>query len=304
MKQQELMLLNVRDIVPNSLIAQKRDRALLATSIRKHSILQNIAVRPHPKRRGRFEIIFGLGRWEQAKQIGRKQIWALVRECSDIELLKLAGQENFARSNPSPVQEGELLKKLRDLGCSTRELADEYGISVGQVVERIKLVEALPLKAKRAIDSGKVATSTFEFVRSSIRDATTQAQVFETVIQKDLDLDSTVQLVRGMKATSELYEKAEAFRSPNATKPRTEDLTFTIEAKQSQVIRGSNGSLLVRDSENHRDRDLPEELRKAWLKLQPGDFVEFSFRHTTSVHIVNSSHEHSSLENAKGDEKN
>jgi ParB family chromosome partitioning protein len=287
MKAEQFVRLNVKDIRPNTLIDQERNRSNLAASVGKYGVLENIAVRPHPKRRGKFEIIFGLGRWEQVKRTGGKYIWATVRQCSDIELLKLAGQENFARSNPSPIQEGELLKKLRDLGCSTRNLASDFDVSIGQVVERIKLVEALPQKAKNAIESGRVATSTFEYVRSNIKDPEMQAQVIKKVIKKKLDLDSTMQLVKGVQATSEVYEKAEEFRSPNRTKAKTEDLTFIIEARQSQVVRGAEGSLLVRDSENHRDRDLPEELRQAWLKLREGDLVEFSFRHTTNVHTVN-----------------
>ena len=261
----------------------------------RYGILQNILARPHPKRKGKFEIVSGLGRWEQAKRSRQKQIWALVVECSDLELLKLAGQENFARNNPDPIQEGQLLKQLRDLGCSTRELAREFGISVGQVVERIKLVEILPEKAKRAIESGRVTATTLEYVRSTVKDPQMQVQVFEIVVQKNLDLDSTVQLVKGLQPTDEVLEKAAQFQDSdihssknNETKPKTETVSFTIEVQHGRVVLSSDGSVFVRDSENHRDRNLPEELSKAWLKLREGDGVEFSFRQRTSVHGVNS----------------
>jgi len=295
---EELVRLNVKDIMPNSLINQDRDRTVLSSSVAQYGVLEPFLVRRHRTRRGKYEIVYGQGRWEAAKKAGVKQIWVLVRDCNDLELLKLAGQENFARSNPSPIQEGELLRKLRDLGCSIRELANEFNISTGQVVERIKLVEVLPEKAKRAINQGRVAASTFEYVRSNVKDPTTQAQVFETVVQKDLDMDSAIELVKGVQPTSEVYEKAEEFRSPITTKTKTEDITTIIETKQSRVIRGADGSLLVRDSQNHRDRDLPEELRQAWLTLQEGDLVEFSFRHTRSVHTVNTAATSSGESNA------
>jgi ParB/RepB/Spo0J family partition protein len=295
MKEPKMRRLKVKDILLNNLVAQDRDRTLLKTSVAKHGILQNIGVRPHPKRRAKYELIFGLGRWKEAKAKGKQYIWAAVIPCSDKELVQFAGEENLARSSPSEVQQGELFLKLRELGSTTREIADEFGISTGQVVERIKLVEDLPDKAKRAINSGKVAASTLEFVRSSVRDPTTRTQVIATVVEKKLDLDSTVQLVRGVQPTSEIYARAaeagEAEASTpklsNASKPRTEDLTFVIELGQSQVIQGPDGSLLVKDRESHRDRNLPDELGRAWLKLRPGDFVEFSFRHTTNVHNVN-----------------
>jgi ParB/RepB/Spo0J family partition protein len=283
-----LQLLNVKDIRPSSLIDQDRDRSALASSVASRGILQNIMVRPIKK--GKYEIVFGLGRWQEAKRRGQKKIWALVRECTDKELLLYNAAENFARSNLPPIQEGHLLKQLHDAGYSARQLENELGISDSQIIQRIKLVEVLPDKAKKAIDSGRLRPSTFEYVRTAVKDPELQAQVIDTVVKRDLDLDSTMQIVEGIHATDEVCKKSEPFKDPNAknnaAKPKIEDTTFTIEVKQSRVIRGSDGSVLVQDSENHRDRNLPEDFRKAWLKVRENDLVEFLFRHTTSVNAA------------------
>ncbi len=62
-----------------------------------------------------------------------------------------------------------------------------------------------------------------------------------------------------------------------------------ISRRYARVVRSPDGSLLAQDSETHRNRNLVEELGEAWQKLEEGDVVQFSFRHTqpVNVHTVN-----------------
>ena len=286
MKEAQPQLLNVADIIPSQLVKQDRDRSALATSVERHGVLQNIMVRPHPKRLGKYELVFGRGRWEEAKRNGQKQIYAIIRQCDDKELLLYNAIENFGRSNLSAIQEGELLKQLHDAGYSTRALEKEIGISDSQIFQRIKLVEVLPEKAKRAIESHRVAPSTFEYVTSTVKDPEMQAKVIETVVQRELDLDSTIQLVRGIEPTDKIYEGSEKFNDQNDSRTSTVEpktVTFLIELHKGVVVSDGHGSILVRDSKGHRDRNLAEELQKAWLRLQPDDIVTLSFKHTTKT---------------------
>jgi ParB/RepB/Spo0J family partition protein len=290
MKEGELQLLNVFDIIPSQLVKQDRDRSALATSVKRHGVLQNIMVRPHPKRHGKYELVFGLGRWEEAKRSGQKQIPAIVRQCNDKELLLYNAIENFSRSNLSEIQEGQLLKELQDAGYSTRALEEELGISDSQIVQRIKLFKILPNKAKRAIESHQVSPSAFEYVTSTVKDPEMQSKVIETMVERQLDLDSTIQLVRGIEPTDQIYKSSEQFNDQNdsrnnAVEPKT--VTFLIDLNHGVVVKGEHGSILVRDSKGHRDRNLAEELQKAWLRLQPGDIVTLSFKHTTKTPAYN-----------------
>jgi hypothetical protein len=202
--------------------------------------------------------------------------------------------ENFGRSNLSAIQEGELLKQLHDAGYSTRALEKEIGISDSQIVQRIKLVEVLPEKAKRAIESHRVAPSTFEYVTSTVKDPEMQAKVIETVVQRELDLDSTIQLVRGIEPTDKIYEGSEKFNDQDDSRTSTVEpktVTFLIELHKGVVVSDGHGSILVRDSKGRRDRNLAEELQKAWLRLQPDDIVTLSFKHTTKTPAYNGSTE-------------
>lgn len=294
MKEGQPQLLNVSDIIPSRLVKQDRDRSALAASVKRHGVLQNIMVRPHPKRRGKYELVFGRGRWDEAKRSGQKQIYAIIRECNDKELLLYNAIENFSRSNLSEIQEGELLKTLHDAGFSVRALEKEVGISDSQIVQRIKLVELLPTKAKRAIESRRVAPSTFEYVTGAVKDPEMQAKVIEAVVDRRLDLDSTIQLVRGIEPTDQAYKDSEQLNDLkdsriSVVEPKT--LTFLIELQHGLVVNDGHGSLLVRDSKGHRDRNLVEELQKAWLKLQPSDIVTMSFKHTTKAAAYNVSTE-------------
>ena len=294
MKESGPQLLNVADIIPSQLVKQDRDRSMLASSVKRHGVLQNIMVRPHPKRRGKYELVFGRGRWEEAKRSGQKQISAIIRQCNDKELLLYNAIENFSRSNLSEIQQGELLKKLYDAGFTLRALEKELGISDSQIFQRIKLVEVLPDKAKRAIESHRVAPSTFEYVTSTVKDPEMQAKVIETVVDQQLDLDSTIQLVRGIEPTDQVYKDSEQFNDRNdsrisAAEPKT--VTFLIELQHGVVVNDVHGSILVRDSKGHRDRNLAEELQKAWLRLQPGDIVIMNFKHTMKTTASNVSTE-------------
>jgi ParB/RepB/Spo0J family partition protein len=292
MKETQPQLLNVADIVPSQLVKQDRDRSTLANSVKHHGVLQNIMVRPHPKRRGKYEIVFGRGRWEEAKRSGQKRISAITRQCNDKELLLYNAIENFSRSNLSEIQEGEILKDLHDQGFSTRALERELGISDSQIVQRIKLVEVLPDKAKRAIESHRVAPSIFEYVTGTVKDHEMQAKVIEAVVDRQLDLDSTMQLVRGIEPTDQVYKNSEPFRDRNnspisAAEPKT--MTFLIELQRGVVVKDGHGSILVRDSKGHRERNLAEELQKAWSRLQPGDTVTMNFKHTMKTPASNGS---------------
>jgi ParB/RepB/Spo0J family partition protein len=283
MKNLGLRLLNVKDMLPTSLVSQDRDRTVLTGSVSTHGILQNPCARPHPKRKEKWEIVFGAGRWKEAKRAGIKQLWVLIVECDDKELLLLNAIENFGRTNLTRSQQAELFRKLLEAGYSTRELEKLLGISDSQIVQVTKTDDVLSEQARKAVDEGLIAPSIFEVART-VKDPVLQGQVINDIVKKDLGLDSTIQLVKGVQPTSEAYANSpEEYKQPKKSAIQPEDLTFLVQVEHGLVVEGEDGSMLVRDAENHRDRDLIEELRKAWLKLREGDSVEFLFRHTTSL---------------------
>jgi len=99
--------------------------AELAESIRVQGVVQPILVRPDPD--GGHELIAGERRWRAARAAGLATIPALIREAEDRDAFLLALVENVAREDLSPVEEAR--------GYAV--LVDEFGLSLGDVAERV-----------------------------------------------------------------------------------------------------------------------------------------------------------------------
>ena len=125
----ELAALPVDQIHPNPRQPRRRfepDAATgLASSVRAQGLLQPVVVRPRPA--GGWELIAGERRWRAAKDARLETVPALVREADDRDTLLLSLVENVAREQLSPVEEARAYAVL----------LDEFGLSLGDVAERV-----------------------------------------------------------------------------------------------------------------------------------------------------------------------
>jgi ParB family chromosome partitioning protein len=125
----ELTELPVEAIHPNPRQPRKRHDAEaahgLADSVRAQGVIQPVVVRRRPA--GGFELIAGERRWRAARSASLPTVPAMVREADDGESLLLALVENVAREDLSPVEEAR--------ACAL--LIDEFGLSLGEVSERV-----------------------------------------------------------------------------------------------------------------------------------------------------------------------
>jgi ParB family chromosome partitioning protein len=97
----------------------------LAESIRAQGLIQPVVLRPRAQ--GGYELIAGERRWRAAREAGISTVPAVVREADDRDTLLLGLVENVAREDLSPVEEGRAYAVL----------LDEFGLSLGQVAERV-----------------------------------------------------------------------------------------------------------------------------------------------------------------------
>jgi ParB family chromosome partitioning protein len=125
----DLVHVSVGSIRPNSRQPRRRVDAEgvggLADSVRSQGVIQPIVVRPDGD--GGYELIAGERRWRAAKSAGLATIPAVVRETDDRDSLLIALVENVARENLSPVEEARAYVVLQD----------EFGLSLGDVAERV-----------------------------------------------------------------------------------------------------------------------------------------------------------------------
>ena len=140
----ELAHVPVEQIHPNPRQPRKRFESDsvggLADSIRAQGLIQPIVVRPRLE--GGYELIAGERRWRAAREAGIATIAAVVREADDRETLLLGLVENVAREDLSPVDEARAYALLLDeFGLSLGEVAERVGKSKPTVSNRVRLLE-------------------------------------------------------------------------------------------------------------------------------------------------------------------
>lgn len=127
----------------------------LADSIKQKGYLVPIIARPHPKQEGKFEIIAGEQRYHAGLLAGRTYIPGLVREdVTDQEVMELMEIENTRRTNPTPLQQAELISKYRKKGYDTKNLAAVIGEPIHIIRRREKLLELSPRWQKELAREG------------------------------------------------------------------------------------------------------------------------------------------------------
>lgn len=132
----------------------------LTDSVRQHGVLQPILVRPHPARRGKYELIAGERRWRAAKAAKLATIPVMVKELNDLQTLEVQVIENLQREDIHPLEEAEGYEVLLNKhGFTVEQLAGKVGKSKAYVYARIKLC-ALSPDARDSFMDGELDAST------------------------------------------------------------------------------------------------------------------------------------------------
>ncbi|HEY0415679.1 MAG TPA: ParB/RepB/Spo0J family partition protein [Gaiellaceae bacterium] len=127
----------------------------LAESIRAQGLIQPVVLRPRVQ--GGYELIAGERRWRAAAEAGIPTVPAVIREADDRDTLLLGLVENVAREDLSPVEEGRAYAILLDeFGLSLGEVAERVGKSKPTVSNRIRLLE-LPSDVLEMVGRGELS---------------------------------------------------------------------------------------------------------------------------------------------------
>ncbi len=129
----------------------------LADSMRRHGVIQPIAVRPAPGRSDRYEIVVGERRWRAAQLAGLHEISATVLDVSDRQALELAIVENVQRADLNPIEEARGYQALiEEFSYTQADLAATIGKSRVHVTNALRLLR-LPAPVLALIESGKLS---------------------------------------------------------------------------------------------------------------------------------------------------
>ncbi len=113
----------------------------LVESFSRHGQLSRVRVRPHPTRRGRYEMIFGNRRLCAAEKLGWKSIAADVVETTDLESEVMAFVENVDRQDVTDYEKASFLEGMhKSSGKSYSEIAAMIGKSPSYVSQHISML--------------------------------------------------------------------------------------------------------------------------------------------------------------------
>lgn len=152
----------VAEITPNPLQPRREfsedELAGLTASLRENGLLQPILVRPAPEGgAARYELVAGERRWRAAMRLGWQDIPAAVRVVDDRTLLVLALVENLQRSELSPIEEAEGLRRLADeFSLSQQEIAEVVGRDRSTIANTLRLLQ-LPVSVRHLVETGRLS---------------------------------------------------------------------------------------------------------------------------------------------------
>lgn len=214
----EIKELPIDGILPNPFQPRKRfDESKLeelGESIRQHGIVQPLVVR---QKGNSYELVVGQRRLQAARIVGLEKVPVVVRHFEDIEMVQVALIENLQREELNPMEEAEAYNQLvEEFGMTQEELAKVLGRSRPTITNTLRLLNLSP--EVQAIVSRGTITMGHARALLAITDLRLQRKLCAHVVEKQLSVRETEELVRKVAATGELHKpkvKSEQRKDPH-----------------------------------------------------------------------------------------
>ncbi len=197
--QDVIVKLNPQDIKPNDLqprdIFNDKEMQGLVDSIKKHGILQPVIVKPIPHG---YMLIAGERRWRAAKQIGLKEIPAIVKHADETNTLEIALIENIQREDLNPIEKAkgfqELIKKF---GLTQEQVAKAMGKDRSSVTNYIRLLD-LPQEIQNHVSRGTLSMGHARTILS-LQGKEAQIRLCEQIIKDGLSVREVEEIASSEK---------------------------------------------------------------------------------------------------------
>jgi len=166
-KTDNIVYLRITEIKPSKYQPREsfdpQKQAELAASIKEKGVVQPILVR---RSQDGYELIAGERRVRAVKSLAIEKIPAIIKECSDQDVLEIALIENIQREQLNPIEEAHAYKRLIDEFEFTQEkIAQVVGKDRSSVANSLRLL-GLPEKIQELLASGKISTGHAKLILS------------------------------------------------------------------------------------------------------------------------------------------
>lgn len=188
----------------------------LVESVKKHGILQPVIVKPLPHG---YMLIAGERRWRAAKELGLKEIPAIVRNSDGANTLEIALIENIQREDLNPIEKARGFKELiGKFGLTQEQVAKAMGKDRSSVANYLRLLE-LPQEIQEDVSRGTLSMGHARAILS-VHDHEIQRRLCERILKEGL----SVREVEGIVSEGKNQAKGGKVTLKKSPTPHIEDL--------------------------------------------------------------------------------
>ena len=217
----------------------------LAQSIEEFGLLEPIIVREHG---ANFQLVAGERRVRAARLTGLRAVPALLRDFSDVEMMKVALVENLQRENLNPIEEAEGYQRLMDeFGFTQSQVAEAVGKKRPSVANALRLLN-LSESEQQMVQDGRLSMGHAK-VLLGVCDTKRRAQLANKVVKEELSVRQLEELLKKPKSVPRGTFK---MKSPELV-DLEEDLQRIFGTKVSMSYRQGAGRISI---EYYSDEEL------------------------------------------------
>jgi len=212
----------------------------LAASIREHGVIQPVLV---TETIDGYQLVAGERRVRAARMAGLERIPAVVRQLADREQLELALVENLQREDLDPIEAARAYRQLIDeFAFSQEDLAGRVGRARSTVANTLRLLDLHP-SVQDAVADARISEGHARALGGLEMEA--QARVLPTVVDDDLSVRHTEELVRRLRGPRPEAIRARADRTPDPEIERVEEDLRNALGTKVRLARSRRGGRIV-----------------------------------------------------------
>jgi ParB family chromosome partitioning protein len=237
----------------------------LASSIRKHGVLQPLLVRT--KGDG-YQLVAGERRWRAAQQVGLENIPCRVVELEDNQVCEAAIEENLKRQDLNVLEKADAFRDyLERFGGTVEELAKRLSMNRSTVSNMMRLLE-LPDHVQEAVRQERISGGHARALLPLPAEA--QKELTRQIEEQSLSVRKAEEAVRRILKSG--LPQAETATPPAVVKPEPsshvislqDQLRETLAAKiDIRLKKKESGQIVIHFGSNDDFERIVGQLRKA-----------------------------------------
>ena len=216
----------------------------LASSIRLYGVLQPIVVR---KNGDGYQLVTGERRWRASQIAGLREVPAVLRDYTDVEMTAVALVENLQREDLNPIEEAIAYRRLIDeFGFTQEEVSTKVGKSRPFIANTVRLLN-LPTVIREHVSRGTMTPGQARPLLV-LPTAAMQIEAADEIVSRALTARGAEELVRkiGNKKKSILDRKRPTNNMKNEQTAAIEKLALALGTKVQIVERdGGGGTIMI-----------------------------------------------------------